>query len=99
MVSINEKDGPSGTASQQLQCSCSSYRHNLYQFSDPSDHSLPVNMLEAAKRLDHHHAQRKEPLTPGMFKRLHYELMCKGQSLDNVRTMVFIPLGYCGFKW
>ena len=73
------------------------YVHRLFNHADPTTHPLPVNMLEAAKRLDRHSVQRKEPLTPSMFRRLYYELMLRSRSLEDVRTMVFVTLGYCGF--
>ena len=73
------------------------YIHKLYRLPDPTIRSLPTNMLEAIKRLDVHHVNRKEPLTPVIFRKLHYELTMRSGSLEDVRTMVFVVLGFCGF--
>ena len=73
------------------------YVHNLYMLPDPTEQTLVINMLEAAKRLDTHKVAKKEPITVEVLTKLYESTIKKGGSLNDIRVMCFCILGYSGF--
>lgn len=73
------------------------YIHNLYMVQDPTEQTLVISMLEAAKRLDNHIVAKKEPITTDILQKLYQSTVKAKGSLNDIRVMCFCLLGYSGF--
>ena len=54
-------------------------------------------MLDTIRRFDKHSVNKNDPLSPTVFRKLYQELMVHSRSLEDIRTMLFVALGFCGF--
>ncbi|XP_057296275.1 integrase/recombinase xerD homolog [Hydractinia symbiolongicarpus] len=74
------------------------YFHNLTGYNNPCDHTLPKNMLEAAKRLLQHQTRKKAIITVEHLHALHKQLVkSEAVNLYKLRTFNIFLLGFCGF--
>ena len=71
--------------------------HKLFDLPDPTNNSRAIAMLDTIRRLDDHAAAKKDPLSPAAFRKLYQELMVHSRSLEDIRTMLFVVFGFCGF--
>ena len=73
------------------------YIHNMHFHPDPTQNAVVVEMLQAAKRLDMHVVQKKEPITVEILSKLYEQLMGMPLCLSKVRTMCMCIMGFSGF--
>ena len=71
--------------------------HKFAGMEDPTEHSLVVNMVEAARRICSSTVRKKEPIEAVHIAKLYELLVTQNYSLTNFRTFVMIVLAFTGF--
>ena len=74
-----------------------SWAHNLACVEDPTRHPLVNQVLEGAKRILAHKANKKEPITAEILKALVDKYATEQATLADIRTLTICLLGYAGF--
>ena len=73
------------------------WRRQLICVEDPTGHSLVKQVLEGAKHIFAHKADKKEPITPEILRSLVDKYAITHATLADIRTLIICLLGFAGF--
>ena len=73
------------------------FYHTSLLNTDPCQHSLVKNMLEAAKRLSNLKTKKKQALRPNELKQIYDHLSANQSCLENLRLLNIYLIAFTGF--